>query len=70
MKLQGMAAAFTRKPNSTMAETMTIDSSLHMLLVAGMDYRANAAIQRLIRWAAFRYKVCLEQIDYAIPAAF
>ena len=50
-----------------MAETMTIDSFLHMLLAREWDYRANAALQRLIRGAAFRYKACLEQIDYAIP---
>ena len=65
MKLHGMAAAFTESLTSTMAETMTIDSFLHMLLAR--EYRANAAIQRLIRGAAFRYKACLEQIDYAIP---
>ena len=38
-----------------------------MLLAREWDYRANAAIQRLIREAAFRYKTYLEQIDYAIP---
>jgi len=64
MKLHGMAAAFTESLTSTMAETMTIDSFLHMLLAREWDYRANAAIQRLIRGAAFRYKACLEQIDY------
>ncbi len=32
MKLHGMAAAFTESLTSTMAETMTIDSFLHMLL--------------------------------------
>ena len=67
MKLHGMAAAFTESLTSTMAETMTIDSFLHMLLAREWDYRANAAIQRFIRGAAFRYKACLEQIDYAIP---
>ena len=30
-----------------MAETMTIDSFLHMLLAREWDYRANEAIQRL-----------------------
>lgn len=49
MKLHGMAAAFTESLTSTMAETMTIDSFLHMLLAREWDYRANAAIQRLIR---------------------
>ena len=53
MKLHGMAAAFTESLSSTMAETMTIDSFLHMLLAREWDYRANAAIQRLIRGAAF-----------------
>ena len=67
MKLHGMAAAFTESLASTMAETMTIDSFLHMLLARKWDYRANAAIQRLIRGASFRYKACLEQIDYTIP---
>lgn len=69
MKLHGMAAAFTESLASTMAETMTIDSFLHMLLAREWDYRANAAIQRLIRGASFRYKACLEQIDYTIPRA-
>ena len=55
MKLHGMAAAFTESLTSTMAETMTIDSFLHMLLAREWDYRANAAIQRLIRGAAFRW---------------
>ena len=64
MKLHGMAVAFTESLASTMAETMTIDSFLHMLLAREWDYRANAAIQRLIRGASFRYKACLEQIDY------
>ena len=59
MKLHGMAAAFTESLTSTMAETMTIDSFLHMLLAREWDYRANAAIQRLIRGAAFRYKACI-----------
>lgn len=67
MKLHGMAAAFRESLNSTMAENMTIDSFLSMLLAHEWDYRANAAIERLIRAAAFRYKTFPEQIDYSIP---
>ena len=37
MKLHGMAAAFTESLTSTMAETMTIDSFLHMLLAREWD---------------------------------
>ena len=37
MKLHGMSAAFTESLASTMAETMTIDSFLHMLLAREWD---------------------------------
>lgn len=47
--------------------TLIIDSFLHMLLAGEWDYRADAAVQRLIRGASFRYKACLEQTDYTIP---
>lgn len=67
MKLHGMAATFTENLASTMAKTMTSDSFLHMLLAREWDYRANTAIQRLIRGTLFQYKACLEQVDYAIP---
>lgn len=56
MKLHGMASAFTESLTSTMAETMTIDSFLHMLLAKEWDYRANVAIQRLIRGGRFATK--------------
>lgn len=38
-----------------------------MLLSQEWDYRSNAAIERLIRAAGFRYKAYPEQIDYTIP---
>ena len=50
-----------------MAENMTIDAFLSMLLSQEWDYRSNAAIERLIRAAGFRYKAYPEQIDYTIP---
>lgn len=67
MKLNGMAAAFTESLKSTMAESMTPDNFISMLLVREWDYRSEAAIQRLIRGAGFRYKAFLEEIDYGIP---
>lgn len=67
MKLLGMASAFRESLNSTMAENMTIDAFLSMLLSQKWDYRSNAAIERLIRAAGFRYKAYPEQIDYTIP---
>ena len=50
-----------------MTENMTIDAFLSMLLSQEWDYRSNAAIERLIRAAGFRYKAYPEQIDYTIP---
>ena len=44
---------------------MTADTFLSMLLAREWDYRAQAAIARLTKNAAFRYKAYIEQIDYA-----
>lgn len=66
MKLHGMAAAFSESLQSTIAEAMTADSFVSMLLAREWDYRSNAAIERLIRQAGFRYKAFLEEIDYTI----
>ena len=60
MKLHGMAAAFTESLSSTFAEAATPDSFREW------DYRSEAAIQRLIRMASFRYKAYPEEIDYTI----
>lgn len=64
MKLNGMAAAFSESLSSTIAETMTADGFLNWLLAREWDYRSNAAIDRLIRQASFRYKAYPEQIDF------
>ena len=61
MKMHGMAA-FQESIQSTVAESMTPDGFLSWLLAREWDYRANAAIER----AAFRYKACLEEIDYGV----
>lgn len=66
MKLHGMAAAFTESLSSTFAEAVTPDSFLNWLLSREWDYRSEAAIQRLIRMASFRYKAYPEEIDYTI----
>ena len=66
MKLHGMAAAFTESLSSTFAEAATPDSFLNWLLSREWDYRSEAAIQRLIRMASFRYTAYPEEIDYTI----
>ena len=49
-----------------LAEAATPDSFLNWLLSREWDYRSEAAIQRLIRMASFRYKAYPEEIDYTI----
>lgn len=66
MKMHGMAVAFRESLHSTVAEAMTADSFVSMLLAWEWDYRSEAAIQRLISQAGFRYKAFLEEIDYSI----
>ena len=66
MKLHGMAAAFGQSLSYTFAETMTPDGFISWLLSCEWDYRAQAAIERLIRQASFRYKAFVEEIDYSL----
>ena len=54
----------------TTPQSMTADTFLSMLLAWEWDYHAQAAIVRLTRNAAFRYKAYLEQIDYATNWGF
>lgn len=66
MKFYGMAAAFTESLSSTFAEVATPDSFLNWLLSREWDYRSEAAIQRLIRQASFRYKAMLSAGDLTV----
>ena len=73
MKLHGMAEArmkrtATGKTALALAATPApLQNSLFlsMLLAREWDYRSQAAIARLTKNAAFRYKAYIEQIDYA-----
>jgi len=56
MKLHGMAEAFRESLAGTTPQSMTADTFLSMLLAREWDYRAQAAIARLTKNAAFRYK--------------
>ena len=61
----GVRFILTHPLAGTTPQSMTADTFLSMLLAREWDYRAQAAIVRLTRNAAFRYKAYLEQIDYA-----
>lgn len=66
MRLYGMAAAFAESLTSTFPEAMTPDGFISWLLAREWDHRSQAAIERLVRGAAFRYKAYPEEIDYTI----
>ncbi len=66
MKMQGMAEAFRESPAGTMARSATPDSFLHSLPSREWDYRSQAAVARMTRNAAFRYRACLEETDYNV----
>ena len=66
MKMHGMAEAFRESLAGTIAQSMTPDSFLHMLLSREWDYRSQAAVTRMTRNAAFRYKAYLQEIDYNV----
>lgn len=66
MRLHGMAQAFRESLTSTTPEALTPDAFLAMLLAREWDYRSDAAIQRLIKSANFRYNAYLEQVDYSL----
>ena len=66
MKMHGMASAFEDRLHSTVAEGMTPDGFISMLAQSERDYRSNAARERLIRNAAFRYKMYPEDINYDV----
>lgn len=66
MRMHGMASAFQESLQSKVAESMTPDAFLSMLIAREWDYRSDAAIQRLIRMASFRYNAFIEDVDYTI----
>ena len=68
MKMHGMAAAFEESLQSRFAESMTPDSFLSLLLAREWDYRSNAAIERLIKNANFRYVAHPEEVIYDIDS--
>nr|QIM10794.1 ATP-binding protein [uncultured Muribaculaceae bacterium] len=66
MRMHGMASAFQESLQSKVAESMTPDAFLSMLIAREWDCRSDAVIQRLIRMASFRYNAYLEDVDYTI----
>jgi len=67
MRLFVMAEAFRTSLGSTIAENMTPDAFLSMLLNSEWDYRYTQMVNRLTKQAGFRYNAYMEDIDYDTP---
>lgn len=63
MKLHGMARAFQLTLESGKNEKFTPDEMLHHLVEAEWDERHNRRFDRSVRYARFRYKASMEQLN-------
>ncbi len=66
MRLYGMHDAFKISLESTIKEQMTQDQFLFHLVNCEWDNRNGRAVQRAIKYANFRYRACLEEVDYTL----
>lgn len=58
--------AFKISLESTIKEQMTQDQFLFHLVNCEWDNRNGRAVQRAIKYANFRYRACLEEVDYTL----
>jgi DNA replication protein DnaC len=66
MRLQGMYYAFKTSLERMNPESMTIDQFVSWLIASEWDDRRNRSIERAVKHAGFRYKACVEDINYSI----
>jgi DNA replication protein DnaC len=66
MRLQGMYYAFKTSLEKMSGESMTVDQFVSWLITSEWDDRRNRSIERAVKQAGFRYKACVEEINYSI----
>ncbi|MBN2031321.1 IS21-like element helper ATPase IstB [bacterium] len=66
MKLHGMARAFRNTMETGMAEKMTPDEMVALLVDAEWDDRHNRRLAKLLKNAGFRYPATFDQIDFSL----
>src|ERR1700722_15520869 len=64
MKLNGMHRAFKTSIDSGKMEDYTTDEMVATLIQSELDDRDNRKIQRQLMNAKFRYKACIEEVNY------
>lgn len=66
LRLQGMYYAFKTSLETRQKETMTIDQFVSWLVISEWDDRRNRSIQRAIKYANFRLKASIEEVNFSI----
>ena len=66
LRFYGMLETYRNDCRTTSSDGMTNDEFLKWLLESENDYRRNVSIERLTKFANFRYKAYMEKIDYTI----
>ncbi|MCD7901662.1 MAG: IS21-like element helper ATPase IstB [Bacteroides sp.] len=66
LRLQGMYYAFKTSLKTRQKETMTIDQFVSWLVISEWDDRRNRSIQRAVKYANFRHKASIEEVNFSI----
>lgn len=66
LRLQGMYYAFKTSLETRQKETMTIDPFVSWLIISEWDDRRDRSIQRAIKYANFRLKASIEDVNFSI----
>jgi DNA replication protein DnaC len=66
LRLQGMFHAFKTSLETRQKETMTIDQFVSWLVISEWDDRRNRSIERAIRYANFRHKAAVEEVNFSV----
>ncbi|MCD8178502.1 MAG: IS21-like element helper ATPase IstB [Tannerellaceae bacterium] len=66
LRLQGMYYAFRISLETRQKETMTIDQFVSWLIISEYDDRRNRSIQRAIKYANFRHKASIEDLNFSV----
>jgi DNA replication protein DnaC len=64
MKLTGMARSFRTSLESGKLNELTADELIHFLVESEWDERYNRKLQRTLKQARFRYKACVEHLNF------
>lgn len=66
LRLRGMSNAFKTSLETSQKEAMTVDQFTSWLVVSEWDDRRNRSIERAIKYANFRHKAAIEELNFSL----